>query len=496
VASPLSQRALAGLRWTAVAQLGAQAAQWCAFLVLARAVTPEAYGTIASALLVAGAVAALAELGLGPALLQLPTVRPGHAGAGLLAAAGAGGLLAGGVWAAAPVVAGFFHQPMLSEVLRALAGMAPLTALGVLPRALLERELRFKVISAIDTASALLAAAVVVAAATAGWGVWAMVAGQLTAATTTTGLAWLAARPRVGSVREAAEAWRELATVAAPVLGSRLLGFVASHLDTLLIGRMLGPAALGAYTLAYKLATWPMLRISHTVLRVAGPVLIRSREEPGAFVRGYIRLVRGLAAVALPLLAWLALLAPLALPRLLGEAWAEAAALTQLLCLVGAAKAIVCTVGVVYLGCGRPDLELKANAFGAVKLPILLVLAAPWGLQGVGWAYVLSAAVGAPLQQHLALRLLGLTWRAYAVALARPLAATLALGLAAGGVLIATPGWEALARGAAVTLAGGAAWAAVWLPPGIQALHRWRAARQGTGPLEDNEAHPTIRTSA
>ncbi|MEB3329391.1 MAG: lipopolysaccharide biosynthesis protein [Candidatus Sericytochromatia bacterium] len=493
MATPLLQRAFAGLRWTAGAQLGAQAAQWCAFLVLARAVTPAGYGTIASALLVAGGLGALAELGLGPALLQLPELRAGHAAAGLLAAVAVGGGLAGCVWVAAPAIAAFFHQPELGAVLQALTWLAPVAALGVVPRALLERELRFKALSVIDTAAALLSAAVVVGAATRGWGVWAMVAGQLTAAGSTTALAWLAARPRVGTVREAAGAWRELGRVAGPVLGSRLLGFVASHLDTLLVGRLLGPAALGTYALSYKLATWPMLRVSHTVLRVAGPVLMRCRAEPGAFGRGYLRLVHGLAAVVLPMVTGLALLAPVALPGVLGESWAEAATLTQLLCLVGAAKAVVCAVGVVYLGCGRPDLELKANAFGAVKLPVLLFLAAPWGLEGVGWAYVVSAALGAPLQQHLALRLLGVSWRAFGAALARPLVAVLALGLAAAAAQGATVGWETTPRGIALMVAGGAAWTVVWLPSGARA---WRRRATGAPTSAPAEVASDVRTSA
>ncbi|MEB3222581.1 MAG: oligosaccharide flippase family protein [Candidatus Sericytochromatia bacterium] len=479
MASNLAQRALVGLRWTAAAQVGAQAAQWVAFVTLARAVTPEAYGTIASALLITGALGAAAELGLAPALLQLPILRPAHLGAGLVAAATSALLLTACCWAAAPALAAFFGQPMLVEVLRTLAWALPVASLGLVPRAVLERGLRFRALSAIETAAAVLGAAMVALAATRGWGVWAMVAGQLCSAATATVLVWLVARPSLASPL-ARGTWQDLLPVAAPVLGSRLLGFTASHLDTLLVGSLLGPAALGVYSLAHKLAMWPALRISHVVLRVAGPVLMRSREHHGAFSRGYVRLLRGLAALVLPLLGVLAALAPLAVPRLLGASWAEAAALTQLLCLVGASKALVCSVGVVYLGCGRPDLELKLNAVGALKLPALLALATPWGLPGVGCAYVLSSAIGAPVQLHLALRLLGVSWHSLATALARPAAGALAATAAAAGVLGATIAWEDTARLLAATLAGVAAGASAWAPAGWQALRQHRLQRAGS----------------
>jgi O-antigen/teichoic acid export membrane protein len=127
-----------------------------------------------------------------------------------------------------------------------------------------------------------------------------------------------------------------------------------------------------------------------------------------------------LALVAFPLLAGLAAVAPALLPLVLGPQWAGAAFATQVLCGVGALKALVCSIGTVFVGKGRPDLELKLNAFGVVKLTLMLLIGVRWGVEGVALAYLASSLFGAPIQQHVANRLIGLPWRAYLGAIAAP----------------------------------------------------------------------------
>jgi hypothetical protein len=92
-------------------------------------------------------------------------------------------------------------------------------------------------------------------------------------------------------------------------------------------------------------------------------------------------------------------------------------------------KALVCSVGTVFVSKGRPDVELKLNLFGVAKLTVFLLVGVRWGLAGVSLAVLASTLTGAPVQQWLANGLLGLAHRTYLKALVVPAVATTALGL-------------------------------------------------------------------
>ena len=323
-------------------------------------------------------------------------------------------------------------------MLRVLAIGFPIAACGVLPRALLERDLRFKPLGLLEAMAAIAGGAVTIALALSGAGVWAMVAGTLVSTVALAGGLWAFVRPAPG-VRCSRHDVQDLLAFGSNVLGSRLAGYVIANVDYLIIGRLMGPAALGAYSLAYKLVTWPMMKVSHVVLRVAFPAFARV-DDDAVFRAHYVRLVGTLAMVAFPLLAGLAATAPELIPLVFGPQWESSVFVTQVMCGVGALKALVCSIGTVFLGRGRPDIELKLNVLGAVKLPLFILAGAPWGLPGIAIAMLISALTGVPFQQYFANRLIGLDWPTYLRGVAPPAGAALAM-------LVALAAWRTVGAG-------------------------------------------------
>jgi O-antigen/teichoic acid export membrane protein len=435
--SNLLERSLSGLRWSASAQLLAQVLQYGAFIVLARLLAPTDFGTVAAATLAVGLAALLNELGFGAAIIQRQDLRSGHLHACFWANAAVGLGLWAALAASAPWLGGFFQNPQVAPLLVWLAASFPLLALAVVPKALMERALRFKELALIDALAAIANGGTSIAMAFGGHGAWSLVVGTLAAYVVQLAGLWMVAgyQPSTGFGRRD---FIDMAGFGINVLGTRLMSYVIANVDYLVIGRLLGPAALGAYSLAYKLVTWPMMKISHVTLRVALPAFARIQDDNETFCRHYVKLVGALALIIFPLLGGLALLAPEVIPLLFGPQWSAAIFPTQILCLVGALKAMVCSIGTIFLSRGRPDLEFKLNAFGAVKLTVFVLIGARWGIDGVAIAYLLSSLTGVPLQQYMANRLIGLSTGRYLQALAAPGVATLLMG----GVLA---GWRSLA---------------------------------------------------
>lgn len=475
----LTQQALSGMRWSAAAQFVGQGFQYGVLITLAHLLPPSAFGAVATATIVVGLLALLNELGLAAALIQRTDLREGHLNAAFWCALAAGLVLWLAVALSAGAIAGFFSNPEVAPLLVGLALGFPLVALGTVPKAMLEKTLQFKAIALADTTSAIVNGTAALTAAWAGWGAWSLVVGTLAGYAVQTTAVWGLYRRLPGWRFSRLEAG-ELFGFSAKVLGSRLLGYFAANIDYIIIGRMLGPAALGAYSLAYKLVTWPMMKISHVALRVLFPAFARVQHDDAALQRNYMRFTGTLALVVFPLLAALAVLAPEAVPLLFGPQWQAAVFPTQVLCGVGAFKALVCSIGTIFLSKGRPDIELKLNLFGAVKLVPFLLVGVQWGLEGVALALLASSLTGAPLQQYFANRLIGLPTKTYLAALSVPTLATIALG-----AMLLAYRWAGLQYGLASwqLLAGAVPLAAATYMAAISALGcDWRAiVRQVAG---------------
>jgi PST family polysaccharide transporter len=442
--SSLAKASITGIKWSALTQLVAQVAQYGSFVLLARLLTPQDFGLVACATLVVNFVAMLNELGLGAALIQRADLRPGHLNACFWSNVAAGLTLAVLVGGSASWVAGFFHSPATGPLLLALALGFPLMALAVVPKTLMEKELRFKELGLIDAGAAIANAVVAVGMAATGWGAWSLVAGTLVGYAVQLAALW----PRaawVPGLRFSREELRELFGFGLNVLGTRLVGYLNANIDYVVIGRTLGPAALGVYSLAYKLVTWPMLKVSHVVLRVMFPAFARIQHDDEALRRHYTTLVGTLALVAYPLLAGLAVMAPEALPVVFGPRWDAAVDPVRALCIAGALKATVCSIGTVFLTKGRPDLEFRTNMLGTVMLAIYVPLGVHWGATGVALALALVTLVGGTWQQLTANQLLGLAPRAYLAAIARPALAAAAAALALVALRAVAHGLPAIA---------------------------------------------------
>src|SRR5207249_3395777 len=141
--------------------------------VLARLVSPADFGVVSAALVVIGFSAIVSQLGLGPALVQRPDLEPRHVDTAFTASVLFGLLLGGVLWAVAPAVAGFFRT-------QGVAWVFPLQGLGTTAESLARRDLQFRWLALLDAKAYGLGYGVVgVGLALAGWGVWALVAGEV-----------------------------------------------------------------------------------------------------------------------------------------------------------------------------------------------------------------------------------------------------------------------------------------------------------------------------
>src|SRR4029079_11859196 len=120
----------------------------------------------------------------GPAIVQRRDLEPTHVRVAVTLSSVLGLLLGAVVWLGARPIAAFYRMPELEPVLRGVSVLFPLVGLNTVAQSLLTRHLRFRLVVALDVGSYILGYAVIgVLLAWRGYGVWALVLGNVSQVT-------------------------------------------------------------------------------------------------------------------------------------------------------------------------------------------------------------------------------------------------------------------------------------------------------------------------
>ena len=419
-------RVAAGLGWTSLAAAVNALVQLGVVAVLARQLEPAAFGLLAMAVVATRFVACFAQWGMAQTLVQRAELSSAHLSAAVVLAAAASSALAAGLALAAPTFAAAFHTPELTRVLRVYAWTLPMAALSALPMALLRRAAQHATASSIEVISyAVGYGGVGIAAAMAGWGVWSLVAASLAQQALLLLLGASLARYQL-CWPIPAPAWRELLGRGSGYSLISFLEFLWSNLDSLVIGRALGPALLGVFNRAQLLASLPVEQAVNAGSKVMFPALAGWQHDRTRLVEGFWLMLAGSGLVSVALAAGIAAAAPDLVAALLGPAWGAAAPLV-------AALAIGVPATFVYVACGitLDSLALLRGKLILQALTLIVKALALWLALAHGLVWLAAAVVAAEwLRAAAGLRLISHALQLDAAILRGLLAAMLLLGLA------------------------------------------------------------------
>ena len=357
--------------------------------VLARILVPDDFGLMTLGLLVIGYAEAINDFGLGEAVVVDAGRRPRAADVAFVLSVGVGLAFAIAVFVSAPLLADALGDPRLTQVLRALATVLVIVNLGQIQKAELSRRFLFRRRVAGEVTLGVVKAVTSIAFALAGFGVWALVWGQLAGTTARVITDWLLCpwRPRPTFDRSTA---RSLASFGGRMSLAVTLGTVAHNVDYLAVGRRLGAASLGFYYLAFRLPEFLIVQTTQAVTAVLVPAYVSAATDQHRLRRGLHDATRVVAAVATPLGLLLCVHARDVIRVAFGSAWLAAAPVLQMVALASVATAVTFPAGAALKAMSRPGV---LTAVAAARL----VLAAP-----LLW-YAAGRHIEAVAQTHLAI---------------------------------------------------------------------------------------------
>jgi O-antigen/teichoic acid export membrane protein len=300
-------------------------------MVLARLLSPAEFGLVSAALTVVALADVFGKIGIAPSIVQSQTLTPEHIRSGLSATLLSGALVAAIVYALATPLEHLYAIDGLATFIRVLASLFLLQSAGLVSEALLQREMRFRVLAMIAVASYLFGYAVVaITLARLGFGSWALVWGQIAqmALQSAMNIHFAGYRLRLGFDTGCL---REMFRFGFGVSLTQIGNYLALNFDYFVVGRFLGAAPLGQYSRAYLLLAQPANLVGNMADKVLFPALANVQKEPERLARAYNMALALSALTQIPASVVLAIAGPEVIGVLMGPQWSEAVVPFQIL---------------------------------------------------------------------------------------------------------------------------------------------------------------------
>jgi O-antigen/teichoic acid export membrane protein len=403
----LGQRAFRGFAWIIVTTFGVKCLTAVGQFVLAALLTPHDFGLIALAYTVIGFTGLIQRNGLREILVQRGARFLVYESAALWMSLATGVTVALLTIAAAPLGARIYHEPRLIGVLMVMAAAAPFLALQSVPGAKLQNDLRFRAISVINVAESLGLTGLMLLFAFLGVGPYSIVLPMPIVQSIS--LAWQWRMTRIAPRLQLEwSLWRELFRDSSLMLGAAALYVFNLQGAPILLGLFHDTATVGIFFFASNLVTQITSLLTNNLWAVLLPSLSKLQGETERQITAFLRIVRAVNLVGMPICLWLAAIAAPGLHLLYGSKWDAAIPVMQVLS-IGMCFNISFALSInLIMAQGRFGTAFRFNFFRAAGYLALVTLGAVLGgAVSVAAATALFTTVFGPTITYVALRQAG-----------------------------------------------------------------------------------------
>lgn len=389
-------------------------------VVLARLLDPGDFGLVAMVTVITAFLELFSTVGLSSAAVQKSTITDEQMSTLFWINILIGIILGSLCLAIAPLLVAFYHEPRLFWVTCAMGAAFFFRGAGLQHNAVLQRQLHYVALTAIEVVSHLTSLCVGIGLAFAGYGYWALVAAAVVLQATMTACMWVVTRWVPGRPHWDIET-HSMLRFGGTVTLNGLVAYIAYNLDKLLVGRVWGAQALGYYGAAAQLVLMPTSNLNTAVGGVTFSTLSRLQHDltryRNFFLKGYTLVI----SMTLPVTIFAAVFAEDIVLVILGPKWTEAIPIFRLLTPTILVFGMIDPLAWLLWSSGRQVRSLKIALVITVLVIISYFIGLPYGPKGVASAF--STAMVIWLIPHVIWCLHGTTisaWDLFRVA-GRPL---------------------------------------------------------------------------
>jgi O-antigen/teichoic acid export membrane protein len=434
-AAGLRERSLKAVVWSSADTFGRQGIQFVTSILLARLLTPKEFGLVGMIVVFLAVATSFVDSGFSSALIQRRQLTEEDKTSVFLFNLSAGLAMAAMMFWAAPAIAWFYKQPILTGLTRLLALNLFISACGSVQFTLLRRQLDFKTQWKVGMVASAISGAVAVVLAWRGYGVWSLAVQANISALISTLMVWSLV-PWRPSAKASIESLRSMFRFGSRVLASGLIGTVFERVQLLLIGKVFGPADLGYYTRAYSTQQVPASVFQTVVSKVTFPMFSTIAGDRDRLKAAMRKCLVTIGAVVIPMLVGLALLAKPVVIVLFGAKWLPCVPYLRILALAGALWPLHVANLDVLMAAGRSDLFLRAEVVKRVLIALSLAVSVPISVMAMVWAMLVVSVLCYGVNAAYAQRVIDYSMGAQVKDLLRPLLCTVAMAFIVGALTV------------------------------------------------------------
>ena len=383
----LSKKVFRSLTWVGTANALSQILSWAITIVIVRQLTPDDFGLMAMAVAFWTFLTMIGDFGLFASIVQSKEVSKSQFSEifGFIIILNVIFFIL--TFFFAPIVSSYFAEPRLTAILRTLGIVFIFIPFGVIPNAVLIKEMNFPKTSVIDVLSNLCGGIVSLVFALSSYGVWSLVYGTLghfcfkaLCYTLSTNM-FIKPSFRLGTIKG-------MLSFSSYFTGGTILRYFSFKSDIIVGGRFIGSDALGIYSIANQLAFTPVEKMSSIIPQVAFSAFSKMQYDMNSCADNFLKSLKLLNMVFIPCYITIFVLAEDIVITLLGPKWDEIILPIRILCIIMPFRAIEMLILPAMNGLGKSNIAMKISGYSLIILTISFLIGIKWGYIGLSWAWV------------------------------------------------------------------------------------------------------------
>jgi O-antigen/teichoic acid export membrane protein len=365
---------LNNVKWVGLGQAVKIFSQLIAIFYLTRLIAPAEYGLLAMASVVINLANIFNDLGTASAVIQRQNPSQEFYNAIYRINIITGFVVMVLVLAITPLMVMYFDQKALYGILILLSISFPVSSLSVVHKAILEKDLNFKMVIKIEVISALVALVVAIILAKIGCGVYSLVAQTLIAiAMTTVILMRVSEAKLLFTFKNDYPYGKDIIGFSGHVLGFNLINYFSRNLDSLLIGRFFSAAVLGSYSIAYRIMLFPLQSLTFVISRVFFPHFSKNLKNIDQNRADYLKSLMVILSLSAPMMLGLAAVSVDFTAIFFEKKWSLIGDLLLWLAPTAIIQSVLSTTGTVFIAYAKTYWLFILGCVGALLMAIAFV---------------------------------------------------------------------------------------------------------------------------
>ena len=327
----IRKKAIRGVVWSAVEKFSRQGLMTLFTILIARQLSPSDYGLVAMLSIFLIIAQVFVDSGFVEALIQKQDRTETDFSTTFWFNIGVALLVYIALLLFSPLIAGFYDEPLLGELLPWMALVFVINAFRTVQQAKLNIAMDFRRQAWISIIAISVSGGAGLWMAYNGFGVWTLVWQPLLQNFLNVLLLWISAG-WMPSLVFSGRSFKNLFGFGSKLLMSRTLNAVYTQGSFLLVGKFFSPSAAGLYSQSTQMTSFIPAAISDVVARVAYPIECELQDNDKELQRRFFQMLRMTCFILFPLMMGIAALAEPAVRLLLTEKWLDAVPLIRILC--------------------------------------------------------------------------------------------------------------------------------------------------------------------